>query len=107
MSLQWTPKQVQENEIRDALEHANYLIKMSDAVLNCNREVEADITEQNMAETKIDEDRHGDIQELLEQIQNDKNAPAGVRKLAESTSEFLTDWENETAYNGAMEIVKK
>ena len=107
MSLQWTPKQVQENEIRDALQHAFYLIKMSDAVLNCTREIAADVTEQNMAETITEEERQGDVHELLEQIQNDKNAPAGVRKLAESTSEFLTDWENETAYNGAMEIVKK
>lgn len=78
---------------------------MADAVLNIGKNIAPDNTEKMMEDTK--EENMGDIHELLKEIENDKTSPAGVKKLARSTANFLRDFENEVSYDDAMEVVKK
>ena len=92
-------------EIEASIQNANNLINIADAVLKTG-DIEPDNTEKMMEDNRREEGM-GDIQELLEPIENDDVSPEGTKKLARSTGRFLRDWENDAAYTDAMEILKK
>ncbi len=92
-------------EVETSIKNANNLIDIADAVLKTG-DIEPDNTEKMMEDNRKDEGM-GDIQALLESIENDSVSSEGTKKLARSTAKYLKSWEDETSYNDAMEVVKK
>ena len=108
--VNWPVNTPTGQEVEASIKNANNLIDIADAVLKTGDiEIDPDNTEKMMEDTKgfRDGEGMGDIQALLESIENDNVSPEGTKKLARSTAKFLKSWEDETSYNDAMEVVKK